>query len=156
MTLVEALTGGAFDLLNWQHSGEFDQNFSKKVKWPGVCPRGMGGFGIDRYIKTVFSCPIRCETKTMAWGAFHSTKISGNSGSKLNGTEKFRSTSRGCPFSLEIWKFPVPLGISTRYESAPVPLAVKSFKMAASLSSRHYTGCKINCHNSEPILHVRI
>ena len=30
MTLFEALTGGAFDRLNWQHSGEFDQNFSKK------------------------------------------------------------------------------------------------------------------------------
>ena len=23
-------TGGPFDRLNWQHSGEFDQNFSKK------------------------------------------------------------------------------------------------------------------------------
>ena len=31
LTLFEALTGGAFDRLNWQHSGEFDQNFSKKV-----------------------------------------------------------------------------------------------------------------------------
>ena len=30
MTLFEALTGGAFDRLNWQHRGEFDQNFSKK------------------------------------------------------------------------------------------------------------------------------
>ena len=30
MTLFEALTGGVFDRLNWQHSGEFDQNFSKK------------------------------------------------------------------------------------------------------------------------------
>ena len=39
MTLFKALTGGAFDRLNWQHSGEFDQNFSvKKVKCPGVCP----------------------------------------------------------------------------------------------------------------------
>ena len=42
-------------------------------------------------------------------GAFHSTKISENSGSKSNGTEifrnsfrKFRFTSRGCPF---FWKF---------------------------------------------------
>ena len=50
LTLFEALTGGAFDRLGWQHSGEFDQNFSKKVKCPGVCPGGMGGFGIDRYI----------------------------------------------------------------------------------------------------------
>ena len=39
LTLFETLTGGAFDRLNWQQSGEFDQNFSKKVK----CPRGGGG-----------------------------------------------------------------------------------------------------------------
>ena len=42
LTLFEALTGGAFDPLNWQHSGEFDQNFSKKSNAPGVCPRGGG------------------------------------------------------------------------------------------------------------------
>ena len=51
MTLFEALTGGAFDRLNWQHSGEFDQNFSKKSNAPGFARGGgMGGFGIDRYI----------------------------------------------------------------------------------------------------------
>ena len=52
MTLFEALTGGAFDRLNWQHSGEFDQNFSKKSNARGFAlggARGMGGFGIDRY-----------------------------------------------------------------------------------------------------------
>ena len=32
----EALTGGAFDLLNWQHRGKFDQIFFKNVKYPGV------------------------------------------------------------------------------------------------------------------------
>ena len=42
LTLFEALTGGAFDLLNCQKRGEFDQNFSKKVKCPGVCPGGGG------------------------------------------------------------------------------------------------------------------
>ena len=36
LTLFEALTGGAFDRLNWQHSGELDQNFSKKSNAPGV------------------------------------------------------------------------------------------------------------------------
>ena len=91
-------------------------------------------------------------------GAFHWTKISGNPGSKSNGTDisrKFVSKisvhlSR-LSFFLEIWKFqkfPVPIGISTGYEYAPVLLAVKSYKMAASLSSRHYTGCKIMCHSS--------
>ena len=53
LTLFEALTGGAFDRLNWQHSGEFDQNFSKKSNAPGFARgRGMGGFGIDWFIKS--------------------------------------------------------------------------------------------------------
>ena len=43
MTLFEALTGGAFDRLNWQHSREFDQNFSKKSNARGFA-RG-GGHG---------------------------------------------------------------------------------------------------------------
>ena len=52
LTLFEALTGGAFDRLNWQHSGELDQKFSKKSNAPGFARGGggMGGFGIDRYI----------------------------------------------------------------------------------------------------------
>ena len=41
LTLFEALTGGAFDRLNRQHSGEFDQNFSKKSNAPGFA-RGGG------------------------------------------------------------------------------------------------------------------
>ena len=52
MTFFEALTGGAFDRLNWKHSGEFDQNFSKKSNARGFAPGGMGGFGIDPYINT--------------------------------------------------------------------------------------------------------
>ena len=54
MTLFEALTGGAFDRLNWQYSGEFDQNFSKKSNASGFArgEGGMGGFGIDRYISS--------------------------------------------------------------------------------------------------------
>ena len=52
MTLFEAPMGGAFDRLNWQHSGEFDQNVSKKSNARGFARGGggMGGFGIDRYI----------------------------------------------------------------------------------------------------------
>ena len=42
MTLFEALTGGAFDRLNWQHSGEFDQNFSKKSNAWGFARGGHG------------------------------------------------------------------------------------------------------------------
>ena len=57
MTLSEALTGGAFDRLNWQHSREFDQNFSKKSNAPGFARGGMGGFGIDRYINLEFNKP---------------------------------------------------------------------------------------------------
>jgi len=67
-------------------------------------------------------------------GAFLSTKISENSGSKSNGTENFWkliskilvSLSR-LSFFLEMWKyrkFPVPFDISTWYESAPVSLVV--------------------------------
>ena len=44
LTLFEALTGGAFDRLSWQHSVEFDQNFSKKSNAPGFA-RGGGGHG---------------------------------------------------------------------------------------------------------------
>ena len=59
LTLFEALTGGAFDRLNWQHSGEFDQNFSKKSNAPGFARGGgMGGFGIDWYTNTVFGLPV--------------------------------------------------------------------------------------------------
>ena len=77
-------------------------------------------------------------------GAIHLTKISGNSGTKSNGTERFWKfvskivdNLRRLSFFLEIWKFrkfPVPFGISTRFESTPVPLVVKSYKMAASKS----------------------
>ena len=45
LTLFEALTGGAFDCLNWQHRGEFDQNFSRKSLMPRVCLGGGGGRG---------------------------------------------------------------------------------------------------------------
>ena len=44
------------------------------------------------------------------------------------------------------------LSCSTRFESAPVPLVLKSYKMAASLSSRHYTGCKMICPSSSLFL----
>ena len=52
LTLIEALTGGAFDRLNWQHSGELDQNFSKMSNASGFARGGgIGCFGIDRYIR---------------------------------------------------------------------------------------------------------
>ena len=44
LTLFEALTGGAFDRLNWQHSGEFDQNFSKKSNARGFARGGWHGW----------------------------------------------------------------------------------------------------------------
>ena len=44
LTLFEALTGGAFDRLNWQHSREIDQNSSKKSNAGGFA-RGVGGHG---------------------------------------------------------------------------------------------------------------
>ena len=44
LTLFEALTGGAFDRLSWQRSGEFDQIFSKKSNAPGFAREGDGRF----------------------------------------------------------------------------------------------------------------
>ena len=61
LTLFKALTGGAFDRLNWQHSRKFDQNFSKKSNAPGFARGGgggMGGFGIDRYIISMLKTTI--------------------------------------------------------------------------------------------------
>ena len=46
LTLFEALTGGAFDRLNWQYSGEFDQNFSKKSNARGFARGGGGGWAV--------------------------------------------------------------------------------------------------------------
>ena len=46
LTLFEALTGGAFDLLNWQHSGEFDQNLSKKSNARGFARGGGGAWAV--------------------------------------------------------------------------------------------------------------
>ena len=43
LTLFESLMGGAFDRLNWQHSRECDQNYSKKSNAPGFAPRGGDG-----------------------------------------------------------------------------------------------------------------
>ena len=60
----EALTGGAFDRLNCQHSGEFDQNFSKKSNAQGFAwGGGMGSFGIDWYIRDI---PTLCSSGCLA------------------------------------------------------------------------------------------
>ena len=50
LTLFEALTGGAFDRLNWQHSENLTKIFQKSQMPGGLPGGGMGGFGIDRYI----------------------------------------------------------------------------------------------------------
>jgi len=42
LTLFKAETGGEFDRLNWQYSGEFDQNLSKKSNALGFA-LGRGG-----------------------------------------------------------------------------------------------------------------
>ena len=58
MTLFEALTGGAFDRLNWQHSGEFDKNFSKKSNAPGFA---RGGWAVLELTGTLYDS----ETSTL-------------------------------------------------------------------------------------------
>ena len=45
LMLSEALASATFDCLNCQHTGESDQNFSKKPHGRG----DMGSFGIDWY-----------------------------------------------------------------------------------------------------------
>ena len=57
LTLFEALTGGAFDRLNWQHSGEFDQNFSKKSNAPPFA-RGGGGWAVLELTGTLKAQPL--------------------------------------------------------------------------------------------------
>ena len=47
LSRCEALAGGAFDVVNCQYSGEFDQIFFKKVKWGGGGGLGMGALGFD-------------------------------------------------------------------------------------------------------------
>ena len=105
---------------------------------------------------------MRWRQSTTIWVAFHSTKfpeipVQNWMKKKFSGNSfrKFQLTSRGCPFFLKMWKFqkfPVPFGISTRFELAPVRLVMKSYKMAASLSSRHYTRCKMICHSASLFL----
>ena len=46
LTLFEVLMGGAFDRLNWQNSGEFDQNFSKKSNAWGFAWGGGGAWAV--------------------------------------------------------------------------------------------------------------
>ena len=55
LTLFEALTDGAFDVETGNIAGNLTKNFQKS-QMPGGLPGGggMGGFGIDRYIKTAF------------------------------------------------------------------------------------------------------
>ena len=77
MTLFEALTGGAFYRLNWQYSGEFDQNFSKKSNAPGFFPGGMGGFGIDRYITVTYTPnAIMADHSVVARDELHESEVS--------------------------------------------------------------------------------
>lgn len=52
LTLSEALASATFDRLSCQHTGESDQNFSKKPHGRGSAREGggdMGSFGIDWY-----------------------------------------------------------------------------------------------------------
>ena len=53
LILFEALTGGAFDRLNWQHSGEFDQNISKKSN-ARVFARGGRGWAVLELTGTLY------------------------------------------------------------------------------------------------------
>ena len=93
MTLFEALTGGAFDRLSWQHSGEFDENFSKKSNARGFARGGMGGFGIDRYIMAVRDIKVEnIYTYLVIFSHFRSLSFFGSVQiiSRLNSQSKFQ------------------------------------------------------------------
>ena len=55
LTLFEALTGGTFDRLTGDIAGNLTKIFRKSQMPRGLPGGGMGGFGIDRY--------IRCQIK---------------------------------------------------------------------------------------------
>ena len=56
LTLFEALTGGAFDHQNGNIAGNLT-NIFQKSQMPRGLPGGMGGFGIDRYIRSLMKDP---------------------------------------------------------------------------------------------------
>ena len=53
LTLFEALTGGAFDRQNGNIAGNLTKIFQKSQMPRGLPGGGMGGFGFDRYIRSV-------------------------------------------------------------------------------------------------------
>ena len=58
MTLFEALMGGHFTVSTGNIAGNLTKIFQKS-QMPRGLPGGMGGFGIDRYIK------YECENDTL-------------------------------------------------------------------------------------------
>ena len=56
LTLLEALTGGAFDRLNWQHSGEFDRKFSKKSNARGFAGGAWAVLELTGTLTTIPPC----------------------------------------------------------------------------------------------------
>ena len=104
---------------------------SFKPRWRRSFPQGL--LGTFRHIE---------EDTSVHRSAFHSTKISRNSGSKSNGTEifgnsfrKFRFTSRDCSF---FWKFGNSGNFLFHLALACVAGGIvgpREIKLAASLSS---------------------
>ena len=76
MTLFEALTGVAFDCLNWQHSGEFDQNFSKKSNAPGFAQgRGWAVLELTGTLRLFASLFQKRSCISSAWHSFPRDRI---------------------------------------------------------------------------------
>ena len=74
MTLFEALMGGGFDRRNWQHGGEFDQNFQKS-QMPWGLPGG-GGWAVLKLTGTLLIeafliiSTVSGATKIQSWMMF--------------------------------------------------------------------------------------
>ena len=107
--------------------------------------------------------------KERTLGEFQWTRISGNSGSKSIGTERFRKFFSKfsvhlskVSFLRKFRKLPLPFGISTRYESASVNRERLQESGESSVRFEYYTGYKIKwsaivrtCSWS-PILHGNV
>ena len=66
LTLFEAQTGGAFDRLTGNIAGNLTKIFQRSQMPGGLPGGGMGGFGIDRYIRPRSGRCLGCEDEGLS------------------------------------------------------------------------------------------
>ena len=128
MRRIIIITGSLHDPVTWykityarEQVAQWDLRNKGRSRWTGTSCIVLE-VRLRNLLTILTLLPINLQRMELR-DTFRSTKISGNSGSKSNGTESFRKIvskisvhlSR-LSFFLEIWKFrkfPVPFGIST-------------------------------------------